>query len=56
MKKEKEYEVQVDIKFSQFLSAKNKKEAIKIVKESFYDSYGLKLDKSEIKKVVCIRK
>lgn len=47
-KKEKEFEVGVNIRFSQIESAPTKQKAVEKVKESFYEEYGLELDDKEI--------
>ena len=51
-KKEKEYHIEVDIKFSQILYAKNKTEAIIALKQTFYDEYNIcDISSDEIKKI-----
>jgi hypothetical protein len=49
--KNKEWEVDVDIRFSQLVSAPTKAKAISQVKDSFYDEYNLDIDDSEIVEV-----
>lgn len=48
MPKEKEYLVDVTVKWTESCSAPNKKEAIEIVKSTFMDEYGIDLTKKEI--------
>jgi hypothetical protein len=49
IKKEKDYRFNVDIGFYQSVPACSKKEAIAILKDTFYEEYGLELQDSEIK-------
>jgi hypothetical protein len=53
MKKEKWWEVDVDLKFTQVVSAPTRAKAISQVKASFDDSYNLQLTNKEI---VAVRK
>ena len=49
MNKEKEYSCNVTLKFcGNSLQAKNKKEYIKVLKETFYDELGLEISDKEI--------
>ena len=47
--KEKNYTIDIDLKFTQVLSAKNKKEAIEQVEVSFYEDYGIDVLPEEMK-------
>jgi hypothetical protein len=44
----KEYRVEVKLVIDNFFQAKNKKEAIKFVKQSFLQDYNIELENSEI--------
>ena len=48
---EKEYVVDVDIKFTQALQASSKEEAIEITKELFKEEFNIDLEDSEITSV-----
>ncbi len=48
---EKDYSIEVDLKFTQLASAPNKKKAIEIVKDSFREDYNIELTDKEITKV-----
>jgi hypothetical protein len=50
-KKVKDFEVQVSIVWSNYIFAKNKKEAIEIVKENFKQEYNIDLGDNEIRVV-----
>lgn len=45
---EKEYIIKVDLKFTEYITADNKKEAVQIVKNTFFDEYGIELTNKEI--------
>jgi hypothetical protein len=47
----KEYRVEVKLVIDNFFQAKNKKEAIKFVKQSFLQQYDIELENSEIVEV-----
>lgn len=47
----KSYRVEVKIVLDNFFEAKNKKEAIKFVKDLFDEQYGIELEDSEITEV-----
>jgi hypothetical protein len=47
----KEYRVEVKLVIDNFFQAKNKKEAIKLVKQSFLQQYDIELENSEIVEV-----
>jgi hypothetical protein len=47
----KEYRVEVKLVIDNFFQAKNKKEAIKLVKELFLEQYDIELENSEIVEV-----
>lgn len=45
MEKESKYfEIDINIEWTHYLTAKNKKEAIEEVKNSFYEEYGIEID------------
>ena len=50
-KKEKNYFLDIEIKFSQIMPATSKKEAIQKTKDSFSEEYNLMLCDDEIKRV-----
>ena len=45
---EKEYNYVVKIEFGGNITATSKKQAIAMIKDDFYDDYGLELDDKEI--------
>jgi hypothetical protein len=44
----KDYRIVVKLELDNFISAENKKEAIKIVKQSFLQDYNIELEDSEL--------
>jgi hypothetical protein len=44
----KDYRIVVKLELDSFISAKNKKEAIKLVKQSFLQQYDIELEDSEL--------
>jgi len=50
-KKEKTYNFEINLKFSQLVSAKSKTEAEEMVKASFSEDYGIDLEENEYKLV-----
>jgi len=44
----KDYEFEITLKFTQIMSAENQKQALKIVKETFFEDYGITLKNNEI--------
>ena len=52
MKKEKEYILEIVLKFTEYMPATNKEEAIERVKTVFQDEYNIELRDEEIK---CIK-
>lgn len=50
--KDKMYYADVELKFGMSFDAKNRKEAIQFVKDSFKDDYGIDLREDEIIKLV----
>jgi hypothetical protein len=47
----KNYDFEVVVKWSQSCEAENKKRAIDIIKETFFDEYGIELTNKEIKSI-----
>lgn len=49
--KEKEYIYNITLKFTQIVPASNKKEAWEILENTFFDEFGIELDKTEVELV-----
>lgn len=47
--KERDYEFEITVKWSQSMPATSKAEAKRMIIESFYEEYGINLDEGEIK-------
>jgi hypothetical protein len=50
-KKEKLFVIDVDVKFTQFVHAKTRKDAIKKTKDSFQEEYNISITDEEIIKI-----
>ena len=44
-----DYHFEIDLNFSQIVTAENEKEAVKKLEETFYEDYGIDLKENEFK-------